>query len=342
METRESSGQCAIHPKINISLAEVKKVSVIIPVYNAASILVGSIKSILKQTYPNIELIIIDDSSTDESFAIAKSFEGDAVKVLQQKNAGAAVARNTGLAVATGTYIQFLDVDDYLTVDKIEKQMAELAGRINVIAVCNYASFINDDEIEGLKADDQSSFIYSSDIPSDFLINLLGANGFSSNFIQTNCWLVPRAIIDKSGPWRNYKCPDDDGEFFSRVILASKGIVYVPNILNFYRRQNSIDKLSSNLNNKYVQNTLLTIDLKYQYLVAKHNSLNLNKAFARQYLDFAVYNYPLNKLFSNIALKRYSKFKQHVDLPLLGGKWIEMAKWIFGWRIIRLFKHYFL
>jgi hypothetical protein len=91
-----------------------------------------------------------------------------------------------------------------------------------------------------------------------------------------------------------------------------------------------------------VQNTLLTIDLKYQYLVAKHNSLNLNKAFARQYLDFAVYNYPLNKLFSNIALKRYSKFKQHVDLPLLGGKWIEMAKWIFGWRIIRLFKHYFL
>lgn len=318
------------------------KVSIIIPVFNCSTFLKKSLQEVMKQTYLNIEIIVIDDESSDDSFLIAKKFESDTCKVFKQKNAGAAVARNTGLKYASGTYIQFLDADDFLSADKIEKQISALSGRINVIAVCSYASFLNDDEINGLKSFDQSSFIYSSDSSSDFLINLLGANGTSSNFIQTNCWLVPRAIIDKSGPWRNYKCPDDDGEFFSRVILASEGIVYVPNILNFYRRKNSIDKLSSNLNNKYVQNTLLTIDLKYQYLVAKHNSLNLNKVFARQYLDFAVYNYPLNKLFSNIALKRYSKFKQRVDLPLLGGKWIEMAKTIFGWRIIRLLKHYFI
>ena len=317
-----------------------KKVSIIMPVYNAATFLVGSIESILKQTYPNIELIIIDDSSTDESFAIAKSFEGASVKVLKQKNAGAAVARNTGLGVATGTYIQFLDVDDYLTIDKIEKQMAELAGRINVIAVCNYASFINDDEIEGLKADDQSSFIYSSDCPSDFLINLLGGYGNDSNFIQTNCWLTPRAIIDKSGFWRNYRCPDDDGEFFSRVILNCEGIIYVPLILNFYRRQNNDFKLSTNSTKKYVQNTLLTIDLKYQFLQLKHSSLALERAFAKQYLDYAIFNYPLYTIFSKISLKRYIQFNQKVELPILGGKFIEFVKLIFGWRFVRLLKYY--
>ena len=318
------------------------KVSIIIPVFNCSAFLEKSLEVVMLQTYVNIEIIIVDDESTDDSFIIAKKFESDNCIVIQQKNAGAAVARNTGLKIASGFYIQFLDADDYLSVDKIEMQVSALVGRVNEIAVCSYVSFENDDEIVSLKAIDQSPFIYSSMSPTDFLINLLGGNGTDCNFVQTNCWLVPRSVIDKSGPWRNYRCPDDDGEFFTRVLLASEGIVFVPDILNFYRRKYNEYKLSSNLNKKYVQNTLLTIDLKYQYLKAKLTSSKLNKAFAKQYLDFAVYNYPLNIVFSNIAFKRYEQLNQKVVLPLLGGKWIEISKRIFGWRIIRLLKHYFL
>ncbi len=318
------------------------KVSIIIPVFNSSAFLKKSLEGVLQQTYNNIEIIIVDDESSDDSFIIAKKFESATCIVIKQKNSGAAVARNTGLHYASGMYIQFLDADDYLSADKIEKQVVALSGRINEIAVCSYVSFENDDEIAGLTAVDQSSFIYSSVNPSDFLINLLGFNSAGSNFIQTNCWLVPRSIINQSGPWRNYRCPDDDGEFFSRVILASEGIVYVPDILNFYRRQNSEHKLSSNSNKKYLQNTLLTIDLKYQYLKPFHNSYKLNMAFAKQYLDFAVYNYPSNTLLSNIAFKKYKRLNHKVDLPLLGGKCIELSKSIFGWRIIRLLKHYFI
>jgi len=309
-------------------------------VFNCSVFLNKAINEVMRQTYSNIELIIVDDQSTDDSFLIANKFVSDTCKVIQQKNAGAAVARNTGLKFASGTYIQFLDADDYISADKIEKQVEALADRINVIAVCNYASFINDGEIKGLKSVDQSSFIYSSNNPSDFLINLLGANGKESNFIQTNCWLIPRAIIDKSGPWRNYRCPDDDGEFFSRVILSSEKIIYVPDILNFYRRQNNDYKLSSNSSKKYVQNTLLSIDLKFKYLKSIHSSSKLNMAFAKQYFDFAVYNYPSNILFSKIAFRKYKQLNQKVVLPLLGGKCVEMFIKIFGWRFVRLLKYY--
>ena len=316
------------------------KVSIIIPVYNCGAFLKRSLEAVLQQTYLNKEIIIVDDASSDDSFAIAKTFESATFKVIQQKNSGAAVARNTGLQYATGTYIQFLDADDYLSADKIEKQVAALAGSLNKVAVCNYTSFTNDEEIASIKTTDQSSFIYNSISPEDFLINLWGGNG-ASNFIQTNCWLVPIDLIKKAGNWRNYRCPDDDGEFFARVLLASEGIVYVPGIMNYYRRANTAHKLSANPNKKYIQNTLLNIDLKYQYLKTKSNDKRVEKAFAKQYLDFAVHNYPNQKILSTIALKRYKKMNQPADLPLLGGRFVEIMKLVFGWKLARYIKYFF-
>ena len=300
-----------------------------------------SLQSILQQTYSNLEIIVVDDLSTDNSYAIAKSFEGNGIKVLQQKNSGAAVARNTGLAHATGDYIQFLDADDYLSPDKIEKQVKALEKEPYKIAVCHYVSFVSDGELcKEINREDQAHFIFSSDRPAEFLINLLGVKG-ESNFIQTNCWLIPRSIIDKSGGWRNYRCPDDDGEFFTRVLLASDGIVYVPGVMNYYRRAATEHKLSSNAKKKYVQNTLLTIDLKYKYLKGRTSDEKVCKAFARQYLDFAVYNYYKHRILSKIALRRYRQMRQTATPPLLRGNLIEILKKIFGWKTALFIKSYF-
>lgn len=315
-------------------------VSIIIPVYNSAHFLQKSIEHVLQQSYTNIEIILIDDESTDNSYVVAKQFETKGIHVLKQKNAGAAVARNTGLSVASGDYIQFLDVDDFLSNDKIEKQIAALKNHSGKIAVCNYINFFEEKDLSNLKANDQSSFIYSSDNPSDFLINLWGGNG-DSNFIQTNCWLTPRNVIEKAGGWRNYRCPDDDGEFFTRVLLASDGIVYVPGIYNFYRRLPGADKLSQNSSSKYVQNVLLTIDLKFQYLKAFTKSEKLKEAFSKQYLDFAVHNFPQHTILSKIALKRYQDLNVKATLPLLGGKLIEAIKKTFGWKVARYVKYYY-
>ncbi|RNI32178.1 glycosyltransferase family 2 protein [Hanamia caeni] len=314
-------------------------VSIIIPVYNAEHYLSDCIESLLQQTYLNKEIVIVDDSSTDESYLVAKKFESEIVKVCKQTNSGAAVARNTGLEHAKGDYIQFIDVDDFLSADKIEKQVAALEGEINKVAVCDYINFFDGQDLKLLKATDQSSFIYSSDNPVEFLLNMLGANG-ESNFIQTNSWLVPRTVIDKSGRWRNYRSVDDDGEFFTRVLLASDGIIYVPDIYNYYRRSYNENKLSSNTKRKYLQNALMTIDLKYLYISRFASGEKVRMAFARQYLDFAVYNYQHQRILSKIAYKKYKALQYNVPTPMLGGRLVEFCARILGWRFVVKAKYY--
>ncbi|WP_242919045.1 glycosyltransferase family 2 protein [Pontibacter liquoris] len=315
-------------------------VSVIIPVYNSQHILSDSIKSVLSQTYSNIELIIVDDSSTDQSYAIAKAFESDRCRIIRQKNAGAAAARNTGLANATGKYIQFLDVDDFLSEDKIEKQVEALKRQPNKVAVCDHIDFFNEEELlNKSRKVDQSSYIYSTDYPANFLINLYGGYG-KPHFIQTNSWLVPRHLIDKAGGWRNYRCPDDDGEFFTRVVLASEGVLHVPGVYNYYRRSLREASLSQKTGKNYLQNTLLTIDLKHSYLLKKTNTSELRKAIATQYLNFAVSSYPKHRVLSKIALRRYNALDTNAALPTLGGGLIEVIKHTLGWKAARLVKYY--
>lgn len=297
-------------------------------------------KSLLAQSYHELEVIMVDDGSTDNSYTLAKQYESSHVFVLQQKNAGAAVARNTGLAIAKGEYIQFLDAGDVLSEEKIAAQVKALDNQPGKVAVCNYKQFTTDEELKNGIYPDQSSFIYSSDDPQDFLINLWGGKG-AMNFIQTNCWLVPIQIIEKSGGWRAYRCPDDDGEFFARVLLASEGIVYVPGVYNYYHiTPGGVNQLSRSGNPTYLKNVLLTIDLKHRYLLNKGNHPQLRKAIASQYLRFAVDQFPAQKLLSAIAYKRYKALHEQVKVPVLGGRIIEFIKQVFGWRMARLTRYY--
>lgn len=100
-----------------------QEVTVIIPVYNTEQYLNQCLDSILNQSLKNIEIICIDDGSTDNSLNILRAYEKkDArLKVLTQKNAGAGAARNKGLAVANGKYLSFLDADDFFEVDMLER-----------------------------------------------------------------------------------------------------------------------------------------------------------------------------------------------------------------------------
>src|SRR6516165_7339471 len=99
------------------------RVSVIIPAYNVETFLHQTIESVLHQTYPVAEVIVVDDGSTDRSFEVAKSF-GSPVHVLCQVNAGASIARNHALDHASGDLIAFLDADDLWEPQKMERQIA--------------------------------------------------------------------------------------------------------------------------------------------------------------------------------------------------------------------------
>lgn len=99
-------------------------ISIIMPSYNTAAFIADSIKSVLKQTYTNWELIIVDDCSTDNTDEVVSSFDDSRIKFFKNdKNSGAAASRNKALKEASGDYVAFLDSDDLWLPSKLEKQL---------------------------------------------------------------------------------------------------------------------------------------------------------------------------------------------------------------------------
>lgn len=106
-------------------MSDSKMVSVIVPVYNAASCIADTILSVKNQSYKDVELLLCDDDSTDDSLKIMQQYASDSVRILPRGNykKGAAHARNRGIDNASGRYIAFLDADDKWLPDKLEKQI---------------------------------------------------------------------------------------------------------------------------------------------------------------------------------------------------------------------------
>ena len=119
------------------------KISVIVPIYNAEDYLLKSISAISCQTYKNLEIILIDDGSTDGTLKICQEFaqKDDRIKVYTQKNKGVASARNKGISVATGDYIAFVDSDDVISFDMYEILVDLINTTGSQIVGCHYSKF---------------------------------------------------------------------------------------------------------------------------------------------------------------------------------------------------------
>ena len=101
-----------------------KKITIITPMHNSSKHIVECLESVINQTYKNIEIIVVDDASTDNSLELVKNIKDNRIKVIELKeNVGAGMARNKGIEAATGNYIAFLDSDDYWVLDKLERQV---------------------------------------------------------------------------------------------------------------------------------------------------------------------------------------------------------------------------
>jgi PST family polysaccharide transporter len=225
-------------PEIEVSCApfplralaqELPLVSVLIPAYNAEKWIDATIRSVLSQTWPNKEIIVVDDGSNDRTLEIARSFEAQGVKVVVQRNQGASAARNHAFSLSKGDYIQWLDADDLLAPDKIEKQMQLVMQGLSKRTLLSspWAHFM----YRPHAARFEPSPLWCDLSPQQWLMRKMQFNVF----MQTSTWLVSREITQAAGPWDIRLLGDDDGEYFCRVLLASDGVRFVQDARVYYR-----------------------------------------------------------------------------------------------------------
>jgi len=111
-------------------------VTAVIPAFNAERFVAEAIESVLGQTHPQVECIVVDDGSTDHTAEVVERY-GERVRLLRQRNAGVSVARNNGAAAGEGAFVAFLDADDRWHQAKLERQLARLQGATaQTMAVC--------------------------------------------------------------------------------------------------------------------------------------------------------------------------------------------------------------
>jgi len=125
------------------------KISIIVPIYNSEKLLEKCFCSLINQTYNNLEIILVNDGSTDRSLMIANKFANidNRIIVINKENGGVASARNKGLEVATGDYIGFVDSDDYISLDMYEKLIYAIYNHDADIAECGYYRVSYNNEI---------------------------------------------------------------------------------------------------------------------------------------------------------------------------------------------------
>ena len=262
-------------------------VSILVPAFNAERWIAEALSSAVAQTWPRIEIVVVDDGSRDGTVEVARGFESRSVRVVTQPNQGAAAARNTALALAQGDYIQWLDADDLLSPNKIGKQMDAIRGDGDAgssLLSCGWAYFMADPG----RARFCPTPLWCDLSPAEWMIRKLGDN----LHMQTATWLVSREITEATGPWDTRLVVDDDGEYFSRALRLSAGVKFVPENGVFYRRRASGRVSIIGRSQRKMAAQLMATRLQIQYLRSLDDGPRARGACLRHLQTFARAWYP--------------------------------------------------
>lgn len=313
-------------------------VSIIIPCFNAGRYLGATLASVSAQTWHRVETILIDDGSTDDSLEVAQRFASPTVKLIKQENAGAGAARNRGLRCAHGDYIQYLDADDLLSPDKIAAQVSCLRACDRRKLGVSATRYFTDGTAPESGVLQSGWPLVDTDDPLEWLIQLHGGNGAKQgSMVQTGSWLVPRAILDEAGPWDELPTPDDDGEYFARVVLVSTGIRRCLGGEVYYRKHPPTQgSLSSKRAKTFQEGALRSLELRATAILNRTSDAGARSALARCYAERAFVAYPYSRVVARRALQRARELGLYT-VPSHFGSWRGrlLARFV-GWRAARL------
>lgn len=203
-------------------------ISVIVPVYKVEKYLRECIESIIRQTYSQLEIILIDDESPDNCGAICEEFaaKDSRITVIHQKNGGAAAARNAGLRVAAGEYLSFVDSDDYLEPDAYETMVKAMEANHADAVQCGFRSLFLYETEDCIMFDEKKQFTgleYMQEFLSNWTCSVACDKLFKRELFSGIFWEEGHVV---------------DDEFFTyRGIMNARTVVYVPQIIYNYRQR---------------------------------------------------------------------------------------------------------
>lgn len=210
-----------------------KLISIIVPVYNKEKVVRRCVESILKQTYKNIEVIIVDDGSKDNSLKICRQLElnDSRIKVIYKKNGGVSSARNEGLKIAQGQYIGFVDSDDWIENNMYEKLYKAMIKNDADIASCYFTyeknGLIEEATYKQCKFKDETCLS-----KEECCIELTKI--YNRHIGWENCNKLFNKRVLKNIKFDSTITNGEDWLFFCSVLSVSKKIVYIPNNLYHY------------------------------------------------------------------------------------------------------------
>lgn len=298
---------------------KVEKISVIIPVYNVEKYIDKCVKSVLNQSYKEIEIVLVNDGSTDSCLDLCEQYskKDSRIIVVNKANGGLSSARNAGIDVATGEYIVFIDADDFVCSDYIEKLYNAIKLTKSDMAVCG----IEIVDEQGNKTNRLSTGnIYNESIPF-------------TNECMTPYEMEKRYYTDKNGfmyvvAWNKIyskyifkKLRYDVGKIFEdeyifpQLIRKCKKIVFIPDKLYFYVQRNSGITSRSKQNDKlqYITEIYERRENIYREEANRELLSMVCEKFLRQSISYYIY---LDKKGRYQAKKNYSVVLKKCKMPL--------------------------
>lgn len=207
-------------------------VSVIVPTYNNEKYLANCIDSLLVQTFQDFEIIVVDDGSADQTTKLLETYKTNpSIRVHSQPNSGISVARNQGLKLSRGQFISFVDSDDCVTHDFLEKLIAPLLQNPNIdITVCGYQEIYQDHKISH-PLDPQ--IITGTEATKNFLLK--------QQDFDILIWnkLCRKSLFDDHAIYYPVGQIHEDNLTTYKLFAAAKKIQYLKDELYFYQRKNS-------------------------------------------------------------------------------------------------------
>lgn len=299
-------------------------VSVIMPAYNAGPWIADAMRSVLDQSIDDLELIVIDDGSTDDTRARVQSNSDARVLLLQGQHRGAAAARNLGLDKARGHYIQHLDADDLLAPDKLEAQLDVLQQHDHDVASGSWIRF------HGARPRSEQGVrdvLWQDCEPLYWLQRVLARECMT----HPGAWLVPRGVLERAGRWNENLSLNDDGEFFARVVAHSHRVRFVESARSWYR-----SSIPGSLSGRpHWGSAVAALDGMTRTLLSLDAGSASREAAAAAWARLAVQLYACDRDLSVGAWAQARELDPEVQAQISGGTRIQqLSRWI-GWRAAR-------